>query len=213
MAPFIERVVAMEGVAEQVISSTDTVVFVDREPHDEMVNGRRVMTEEEFLQSPAAHKLFTIAIASSRLRQAMDERFVAAGCRPVSIAAPTFISYDDVSIGEGALISDHVLLTSNIRIGRQFQANYFSQVSHDCVIGDYVTLGPRVTCNGNVRIEDHAYIGAGAIIRQGTKERPTVIGAHATVGMGAVVVRDVDPGTTVVGNPARPIRRKPDART
>ena len=55
----------------------------------------------------------------------------------------------------------------------------------------------------NIVIEDHAYIGAGAIIKQGEPGKPTVIGQGAVVGMGAVVTKSISPGTTVVGNPAQ----------
>jgi acetyltransferase-like isoleucine patch superfamily enzyme len=54
-----------------------------------------------------------------------------------------------------------------------------------------------------VVIEDHAYIGTGAIIKQGDPDRPLIIGRGAVVGMGAVVTKSVAPGTTVIGNPAR----------
>jgi acetyltransferase-like isoleucine patch superfamily enzyme len=64
-----------------------------------------------------------------------------------------------------------------------------------------------VHCNGNIVIEDHAYIGAGAVIKQGRPGAPLVIGAGAVVGMGAIVTRSVPAGTTVVGNPARPMVR------
>lgn len=52
-------------------------------------------------------------------------------------------------------------------------------------------------------IEDHAYIGTGAVIKQSMPSRPVVIGRGAIVGMGAVVTKSVAPGITVVGNPAR----------
>jgi len=44
------------------------------------------------------------------------------------------------------------------------------------------------------------------MIRQGTPERPIVIGEGAIVGMGAVVTKSVAPYTTVFGNPAKPLR-------
>jgi acetyltransferase-like isoleucine patch superfamily enzyme len=74
------------------------------------------------------------------------------------------------------------------------------------VIGDYVTFAPGVRCNGNVHIGNHAYIGSGATIIQGTKDIPLVIGEGAIVGMGAVVIKSVGPYTTVAGNPATQIK-------
>jgi len=121
------------------------------------------------------------------------------------VRAANVVQMDNVKIGEGAILSPFVTLTSNIRIGKHFQANLYSYVEHDCVIGDYVTFAPGVKCNGNVVIEDHAYIGTGAIIKQGQTNCPIVIGRGAVVGMGAVVTKSVAPGVTVVGNPARPI--------
>ena len=83
----------------------------------------------------------------------------------------------------------------------------YVHIAHDCVVGDFVTLAPGVQCNGNVVIEDHAYIGAGAVIKQGQPGKPLVIGSGAMVGMGAVVTKSIPPGITVVGNPARPLQR------
>jgi len=119
------------------------------------------------------------------------------------LVAENAVVLDEVSIGEGAILCHFTQLTSNIRIGKYFHANIYSYVAHDCVIGDYVTFAPAVRCNGNVVIEDHAYIGTGAVIKQGSPDKPLVIGRGAIVGMGAVVTKDVPPGVTVVGNPAK----------
>jgi sugar O-acyltransferase (sialic acid O-acetyltransferase NeuD family) len=115
------------------------------------------------------------------------------------------VQMDDVQLGKGAVLSPFVTLTSNIRIGKHFHANLYSYVEHDCVIGDYVTFAPGVKCNGNVIIEDHVYVGTGAVIKQGMPDAPIVIGCGAVIGMGAIVTKSVPPGVTVIGNPALPL--------
>jgi serine acetyltransferase len=94
------------------------------------------------------------------------------------------------------------VVTSNTKIGRFFQCNMGSTIGHDCVIGDYVTLAPGARVNGRVTIEDHAFIGSGAIIVDGTK-KPIVIGKGAVIGMGSVILDSVPAGATVFGNPSR----------
>jgi acetyltransferase-like isoleucine patch superfamily enzyme len=126
---------------------------------------------------------------------------------PASVNARNIVVLDEVQIGSACILCPFVTLTSNVIIGKSFHANIYSYVAHDCVIGDYVTFAPAVKCNGNVVIENSAYIGTGAIIKQGQPNKPIVIGEGAIVGMGAVVTKDVPAGVTVIGNPARPLSR------
>jgi sugar O-acyltransferase (sialic acid O-acetyltransferase NeuD family) len=141
------------------------------------------------------------------VRETLAQRCAHDGVLPWAVAAPNVVQMDDVQLGAGAVLSPFVTLTSNIRIGRHFHANIYSYVAHDCVVGDFVTFAPGVHCNGNVVVEDHAYIGTGAILKQGQPGQPLVIGRGAVVGMGAVVTKSVAPGTTVVGNPARSLQK------
>lgn len=182
---------------------TSRLVFVDDAPGPALVNGQRLMTYAQFLAEPAALRRVVLAIASSCVRQALAQRCALDGVQPWTVAAANVVRMDDVLLGVGALLSPFVTLTSNVRIGQHFHANLYSYVAHDCVVGDFVTLAPGVRCNGNVVIEDHAYIGTGAILKQGQPGQPLVIGRGAVVGMGAVVTKSVAAGTTVVGNPAR----------
>ena len=179
------------------------LVFVDDRPPASQVNDQRVLTYAEWMTEPVGSRHVCIAIANSQIRQRLALQCAAEGMSFFEVRAANVVQMDDVKLGEGAVLSPFVTLTSNIRIGRHFHANLYSYVEHDCVIGDFVTFAPGVKCNGNVVIEDHAYIGAGAVIKQGQPGVPLVIGRGAVVGMGAVVTKSVPAGTTVVGNPAR----------
>ncbi len=178
-------------------------VFIDDAVAGQEVNGHQVLSFDQFTAVEAEQRAVVIAVADVRIRRQLDARCREAGVPFFSARAENVVEMDAVRIGEGAVLSPFVTLTSNISIGRHFHANLYSYVEHDCVIGDFVTFAPGVHCNGNVHIENDAYIGSGAIIRQGTPGRPLRIGAGAVVGMGAVVTRDVAAGSTVAGNPAR----------
>lgn len=179
------------------------LVFVDDNPPAPKLNGHRVLTYAQWLAEPAASRHISLAIANSAVREKLAARCATDGIAFFDVKAANVVVMDDVQISVGAVLCPFVTLTSNIRIGRHFHANLYSYVEHDCVIGDFVTFAPGVHCNGNVLVEDHVYIGSGAILRQGKPGAPLIIGRGAVVGMGAVVTNNVAPGTTVVGNPAR----------
>ena len=181
------------------------LVFVDDHPSASVCNGHPVLSYAEWLAKPASNRLINIAIANSTVRQQLADQCEADAVKFFEVRAATVVQLDNIQLGEGAILCSFVHLTSNIRIGKHFHANIYTYVAHDCVIGDYVTFAPGVMCNGNVHIGDHAYIGTGAVIKQGLPGAPLVIGRGAVVGMGAVVTKSVPPGVTVVGNPARPL--------
>lgn len=183
------------------------LVFVDDNPAASEMNGHRILTYTEFLAEEAIEHYVTIAIADGEIRERIAARCSVDGVLPISVTSTTTVAMDDVSVGEGVVLCPFVTLTSNVRIGKFFHANIYSYVAHDCVIGDYVTFAPGVKCNGNIVVEDFAYIGTGAVIKQGAPGSPLVIGRGAVVGMGAVVTKNVPPGAVVVGNPARMIQR------
>ena len=194
-------------LVRNIISNNDKIVFIDDNKKVDMLNNIPVLSFDEFLISDYSEKKITIAIADSKIRENIVNKLIENNIDSFDVLANNVIVMDDVNIDEGSILTPHVTLTSNISIGKYFHANLYSYVAHDCVIGDYVTFAPSVKCNGNVHIEDHAYIGTGAIIKQGKPNKPLVIGKGAVVGMGAVVTKSVKAGDVVFGNPAKSLKR------
>lgn len=195
-------------LVRELLSANDSeFVFIDDNAELTELNSHSVLTYDKFLSHPASSKAVTVAIANSRVRQDIFSKLEKDDVRLLDVQASNVIILDEVKLGTGSILSPFVTLTSNIRIGEGFHANIYSYVGHDCVIGDFVTFAPGVKCNGNIEIGDHAYIGTGAIIKQGRPGKPLLIGAGAIVGMGAVVTKNVPAGMTVIGNPAKPLTR------
>jgi hypothetical protein len=177
------------------------IVFVDDGDVPNELLGCDILNFEQFFNLEGEKKV-TIAIANSRVREKLTLKCLENGIEIFDVKALNVVALENVKMGIGSILCPFVTLTSDITIGKSFQANLYSYVAHDCVIGDFVTFAPAVKCNGNVHIEDHVYIGTGAIIHQGKPNRPLKIGKGAVVAAGAVVTKSVPEGMTVFGNPA-----------
>lgn len=178
------------------------IVLIDSDKSKKNLLGRKVITEQEFLNLENKRKYFNVSISNPQIRKVVESRLNNFNISPISIFSEDLKILSSVEFDDGAIVCPHSIFTSNIKIGKFFHCNVKSVIEHDCVVGDFVTLAPGVFVNGNVTIQDEVYIGAGALIKQGV-----TIGKNSVIGMGAVVLKDVIEGTTVVGNPAKEIKR------
>ncbi len=179
------------------------VVHKEFMPEQSSINSIEIISFEDFLDIPNHEKNITITIADPIKRSALSKEIDSHKITRKSIFSKNSLIMDNVEISNGAIICPFVTLTSNIRIGQNFHANLYSYVAHDCIVGNNVTFAPSVKCNGNVIIEDNVFIGTGAIIKQGKKDNPIVIGTNSIISSGSFVTKNVSESTTVFGNPAK----------
>ena len=112
-----------------------------------------------------------------------------------------------IEIGCGTLICAGNILTTNIEIGEQVQINLNCTIGHDVILGAYTTLAPGVHISGCVQFGKRVYVGTGAVIINGTQEKPLTIGDDAVIGAGACVTKSIPAGETWGGVPAKPLRK------
>jgi acetyltransferase EpsM len=105
-------------------------------------------------------------------------------------------------VNPGTVILHGSIVQSGTRLGAHVLINTAASIDHDCRLGDYSHVSPHGTLCGHVEVGEGSHIGAGAVVIQCVR-----IGKWCTVGAGAVVLRDVPDYTTVVGNPARVLKR------
>jgi serine O-acetyltransferase len=102
-----------------------------------------------------------------------------------------------LSIGDPVLVHPGLYVVHG-----QVVIDGLAEIGPGVTIAPWVTVGLRAGVLHGATIERDVSIGTGAKVIG-----PVRIGAGARVGANAVVVADVPPDTTVVGAPARPVRR------
>jgi acetyltransferase EpsM len=102
------------------------------------------------------------------------------------------------TIGSGSQILAGAIVGAAAQVGRHCIINYGVIISHECRIDDFVSLGPAACLGGKTAVSMGVEVGIGARVLP----RMTV-DEHATIGAGAVVTRPVSAQSTVVGVPAR----------
>lgn len=157
----------------------------------------------ELKKIDSKNEYFSLAIADNKTRVRLARIFLELGLIPYPIVAKHSLIYEDSSISPGAILCSNSTVSSRAIVGSFFQLGFGSYLAHDCVVGDFVTIGPNSTICGNVHIEDEVQIGAGVVVKPGSAYKPIRIGKGSIIGAGAIVTKSVEVGAIMIGNPAR----------
>lgn len=143
-----------------------------------------------------------VGIGANAVRLAWMQRLVDAGASLATVVHPSAIVSSRAFIGAGSVVFPGAVINIGARLGKAVIINTAATVDHDGRIGDGAHISPGAHLAGAVTVGRGSWIGIGAAVREGV-----TIGHQVCVGAGAVVVKSVDDGLTVVGNPARSLKR------
>jgi sugar O-acyltransferase (sialic acid O-acetyltransferase NeuD family) len=187
----------------------EPVCFVDQEASPRLgtkQNGLRILSAQ-LAASTFSGAGAILAAGDPSLRRRLEAEARNCGFHFVTLTHPGALLSPFTEIAEGFVCYPLAMIATNVVIGRQVQINVGSTVSHDTILGDYVTLSPGVRLCGYVDVGHSVFLGAGATVVNGTSERRLTIGQGAFIAAGACVTADIAPGARVVGVPARPTVR------
>ncbi|MDM8553324.1 acetyltransferase [Desulfococcaceae bacterium HSG7] len=185
------------------------VCFVDdnEKKHGSVLNNISILSlTETKKQYPAVAVVGGIGnpkIRENRMNKAEEEGFVFE-----TVIHPDTERSEWLEIAEGVVICAGNILTTNIRLGHHVQINLDCTIGHDVIMGDYTTLAPGVHVSGWVHFGKRVYVGTGAVIINGTEEKPLSIGDDAVIGAGACVTKSVPPFETWGGGTCKTSEKK-----
>lgn len=134
-------------------------------------------------------------------REQVVARLDLAADRFATIIHPSASVAPDCLVGPGSVLLAQTALTAFVTVGAHTAVMPQAVLTHDGVIGRYVTIASGVRLGGGVVVEDGAYLGAGCMLREFV-----CVGAGSLVGMGSVVLEDIPAKQVWAGNPARYLR-------
>lgn len=146
---------------------------------------------------------FCIGVGNPFIRHKLAAKLKEAGGTLQTIISPYAKVCDfDVTIGTGANIMYGALISNNVRVGEGTLINAGALIHHDSIIGDYCEISPGATITGGCTIGNFTSIGSNAVVL------PKIsVGNRVVIGAGAVVTKSVPDELTVVGNPAKILRK------
>lgn len=166
-----------------------------------VINGYSIIGGIDSLELFPKDTYVIIAIANYKVKKRIVSR-LKGKFKFATIVHPRVWIHDFMTLGEGSIVYEGVILTSNIEIGNHVIVSPKCGIGHDSIVRDYVSLLWNVNVSGNDLIEEGATMGSGSTVIQGK-----TIGKGATIGAGAVVINDIEPYCTAVGVPAKTIKK------
>lgn len=119
-----------------------------------------------------------------------------------TVVHPSAVISPTAQIGIGVVAFANVVLNADSVVGDHSILNTACSIDHDCRVGAFSHIAPRVAVAGGVNIGENCFLGVGSAVLPNIS-----IGKNSVIGGGGVVIRSVPENVVVVGNPTRVISK------
>lgn len=181
----------------------DEIAFIDDNKVADLVNEAKVYIYDDVINDSSIYDIeVVIASGEPQYRKNIYEKLKKDNIKLATLIHPNCRISKYNSIGEGSIITNGSILTTNITLERCVIVNINSTIGHDVVIGDFSTISPTCNVSGEVNIGSCTYIGSGVSIRD-----EVVVGNNSIIGIGSVVIKDIPDDVVAYGNPAKVVKQ------
>ena len=126
------------------------------------------------------------SIKDSSLRKYLFVKLSEIGFKFPVIISPQALVSKYCYIDAGTIIMNHVIINTDVKIGKNCIINNKALIDHDCYIDDHSHIATSVTINSTVKIGKLCFVGSGSIIRQNITVQDS-----SFVNMGSIVLKDI----------------------
>ena len=144
--------------------------------------------------------VFICAIAEPKIKERIVNIILNKGGNFINLIHNTVLLEGTIDIGTGNILSPHVILKDNIKIGNFVSLNIGCKIGHDARIGDFSSFMGGVIVCGFSDIGKRVFMATYAVAVPHTN-----ICDDVYVGVSSVAMKRIRAGKTVFGNPAMPL--------
>lgn len=184
------------------------IIFIDDLVKPDICKGIERMPFEVFCQIYNNDNIeVIIAIGEPENKINLYKKVQNAGYSFANVIHPNSWISPSAKIGKGVTVKANVIISCDVIIEDNVGIEPFVSVGHDCIIGKHCQISSGVMMGGGTQIGAGTYIGMNVPIKEKVK-----IGSNSIIGMGSVVQRDIPENVIALGNPARAMKYKNDAK-
>ena len=179
------------------LNGYDDSRFLDDADHPDLKE-RYVLAGTTQLLSQVSPGVAFIAVGDNYVRERLFRQAEALGWQLPNLVHPKAVVADSAVLGKGIVVMAGAVVNPDAVIEDGCIINTGATVDHDDRIGAFSHISVGVHLAGTVQVERHAWIGAGAVVKNNCR-----IAEGTVVGVGAAVVKNIEETGVYVGIPAK----------